>query len=191
MTTAQRLPNNGQENDDADPFGDACDLCRGFKSNDNGDVDGDGVGNPCDPDADADGICNSGGPRSDERGLENSPGRSCKPGQGPGPSDNCPLVQNESQMDTDRNGVGFACDANEREVFFRKLKDFNVRYSISQGPGPRIPIPVCPQCSAKYLPSAILDQVTVDIPQTVQARSCGQFRTGGSQRFPRQRHAQL
>ena len=164
------VPNNGQENGDGDLHGDACDLCPGFNHPDNGDADGDGVGNPCDPDADADGICSAGGPLSVQRGLESSPGGMCRPGRGPGPSDNCPLDPNESQMDTDSNGVGFACDAEERVKFYGIVKEYNYKFSISQGVTTKIPIPVCPQCTVQYLPNAILNQVAVEVPQTVDAR---------------------
>jgi hypothetical protein len=84
--------NSAQTDTDADGQGDACDV----------DDDGDGIpdgGDPAslDPDADDDNVCD--GPDDPD-------------GEGPiaaGP-DNCPLVANLDQLDSDTDSVGNACD---------------------------------------------------------------------------------
>jgi len=75
----------GNPDQDGDDWPDALDLCPGQASSDNGDLDGDGLGNPCDPDRDGDGIDDV--------------------------SDNCPSVFNPSQLDADRDGIGDPCDS--------------------------------------------------------------------------------
>lgn len=92
-------PNPGQEDNDGDNSGDACDLdddndtildtndnCPFNANSDQSDLDGDGLGDVCDGDPDGDGI---------------------------GIGDNCPLNPNSHQDDTDGDGTGDACDLDD------------------------------------------------------------------------------
>jgi Concanavalin A-like lectin/glucanases superfamily/Thrombospondin type 3 repeat len=73
------------ENDaDGDGICEATDNCPTTANSDQGDSNGDGEGDVCEPDADGDGVYDS--------------------------EDNCPLVANTSQADSDGDGAGDACD---------------------------------------------------------------------------------
>ena len=160
--------NPGQENGDLDSFGDACDKCPGIQSNDNGDADNDGRGDPCDPDADNDTICTIGGPLS---GLPGLLAGGCVPGARlvrPEGADNCPLNHNPSQLDQDSNGVGLECDAAEHEQLLDKVEEYNERFQF-QGPI-IVPIGVCPQCGTGYLPQDYTTRLDLQIPPTISAR---------------------
>lgn len=86
--------NADQVDSDGDTFGDACDFCPAVAApQEEGvaiqrDTDADGTGDECDDDADGDGVANG--------------------------ADNCPLVINPTQENTDgANDGGDACDAND------------------------------------------------------------------------------
>ena len=77
-------PGAAQKDEDGDGIADAIDNCPGHFNPDQGDANGNGIGDACDPDADGDGIPNS--------------------------LDNCPLKANPDQRDSDHDGKGDVCD---------------------------------------------------------------------------------
>jgi MYXO-CTERM domain-containing protein len=78
-------PGAGQTDEDGDGVPDAIDNCPGHYNPDQGDVNGNGLGDACDADSDGDGIPNA--------------------------LDNCPLTANADQKDADHDGKGDVCDS--------------------------------------------------------------------------------
>lgn len=107
--------NPGQQNADGDGEGDLCDNCPSTANPGQADRDGDGLGDACDPcrsdptnvDSDRDGLCDDGD------GSGHAGDASCLAVRlaGSDCDDNCRLVHNPHQTDTDRDGLGDVCDA--------------------------------------------------------------------------------
>jgi hypothetical protein len=84
---ADPCPTDGANDADGDGICEGDDLCPGVADPAQSDVDGDGVGDVCEPDTDGDGIVDD--------------------------DDNCPLTSNASQLDGDADGAGDACDTDD------------------------------------------------------------------------------
>jgi hypothetical protein len=143
-------PNFNQADSDADFVGDACDLCPGIQTRDNGDPDNDQIGNGCDDDDDNDGI------------LDYYP-------DGVTPLDNCRLVPNPDQGDYNNNGIGYECDALEQEHLRRGL-DLIANFRFKPNEASRFPVAVCPECVADTLPNYFQSVVNLQLAVDAAAR---------------------
>ncbi|MCB0107123.1 MAG: thrombospondin type 3 repeat-containing protein, partial [Caldilineaceae bacterium] len=160
----------------ADNVGDACDLCPFVSSPDNTESDypPDGFANPCDQDDDNDAICDQGGPLAG--GVDGIPAEGCKPGRGtvgplnPQPADNCPHTYNPDQLDSDHNGLGYACDALEQIRLTHELNQFIKEFVLVADDVTRLPLPICPDCVAQALPQRFESVVKLQIPDGFTAQ---------------------
>ncbi len=67
-------------------------------------------------------------------------------------------------MDLDKDGVGYACDADEQQAIAK------INSTVLIDILTRIPIPGCIQCGGEYVPGGIKTNVNVALPVGFQAR---------------------
>lgn len=96
-----------EEDVDGDGIPNVEDNCPDVFNPNQSDLDGDGLGDMCDPDDDDDGVDDA----DDNCPYSSNPGQADSDGDGVGDScDNCPSVSNPDQADFNGDGVGDECD---------------------------------------------------------------------------------
>lgn len=120
-----------KQDTDNDGFVDAIDNCPTIANSDQADLDGDSIGDNCDPDVDGDGVMNAedffpnislgGRLDSDHDGMPDVCDAACTSAgmyadpdidndTVPNAADNCKTVPNQDQSDIDNDTIGDACD---------------------------------------------------------------------------------
>ena len=108
---------------DGDEVTDECDNCPIDSNGTQADLDGDGLGNPCDPESDGDGVASGDNcPLVPNPAQQNSvhpatfAGDACEDPDADGEadaSDNCPDTANATQENADGDSLGDACDPDD------------------------------------------------------------------------------
>jgi len=107
-TDGDGIGNNADTDDDGDDVLDTADAFP-LDATESVDTDGDGTGNNADTDDDGDGIEDTGEVAAGTDSLLADTDADSTNDK----LDNCPLIANEDQLDTDEDGAGNACDADD------------------------------------------------------------------------------
>jgi hypothetical protein len=105
-----------EEDGDNDGSAEGTDNCPGVPNANQADLDGDGLGDACDPDEDGDGLAGGGDDQPGDTDNDGTPNGGDDDDDGDGVadgSDNCALASNAGQENTDGDGQGDACDVDD------------------------------------------------------------------------------